>query len=232
MLTLGIETSGPLGSVAVVESGKVLREQVLELGRQHGQSLIPAIRDVLADCGKKTKDCELVAVSVGPGSFTGVRVGVVCAKTLAYAINCRLAAIDALRAVAWNSPADVNRVNVICTAQRGDLFSAVYDRDTDGSWVSKAGPEVLSAESWMAGLQSYDTVSGPGIEKIAGMIGGRCRVLASEFRVPQAAWIARLGIRAAEASQTSDLWAVEPLYLGRSSAEVQWEKLYPERYEE
>jgi len=226
MLTLGIETSGPIGSVAVVESGEVLREQTLELGCQHGQSLIPAIRNILADCGKKAKDCELVAVSVGPGSFTGVRVGVVCAKTLAYAVNCRLAAIDARHAVACNSPADVSRVSVICNAQRGDLFTAVYDRDRAGSWVPEAGPEILSAESWIAGLQAQDTVSGPGVDKLAGLIGGRCRILAAEFRVPQAAWIARLGIRAAEVGATSDLWAVEPLYLGRSSAEVQWEKLH------
>src|SRR5262245_27895984 len=224
MLTLGIETSGSLGSVAVVESGKPLREQALELGRQHGQALIPAIRDVLSDCGKKTRDCELIAVSVGPGSFTGVRVGVVCAKTLAYAAQCRLAAVDALHAVACNSPDDVSRVNVICNAQRGDLFSATYCRDAGGSWVLQKGIEVVSAESWMAGLRPHDTVSGPGVEKIAGLIGDRCRVLGPEFRVPRAVWIARLGIRADEAGATSDLWAVEPLYFGRSSAEVQWDK--------
>jgi tRNA threonylcarbamoyladenosine biosynthesis protein TsaB len=226
MLTLGIETSGPLGSVAVVESGRVLREQALELGRQHGQSLIPAIRDVLADCGKKAIDCDLVAVSVGPGSFTGVRVGVVCAKTLAYAARCQLSAVDALHAVACNSPADVNRVNVICNAQRGDLFSATYGRDADGNWVSEAGYNVLSADSWMDGLQPLDTVSGPGVEKVTSLIVGRCRVLGPEFRIPQAAWIARLGNQAVEAGTTSDLWGVEPLYLGRSSAEVQWEKLH------
>jgi hypothetical protein len=81
----------------------------------------------------------------------------------------------------------------------------------------------------MAGLQPQDTVSGPGVEKIASLIVGRCRVLDLEFRAPQATWIARLGIRAAETGATSDLWGVEPLYLGRSSAEVQWEKLHPER---
>jgi hypothetical protein len=78
----------------------------------------------------------------------------------------------------------------------------------------------------MAGLQPQDTVSGPGVEKIAGMIADRCRVLGPEFRIPRAVWIARLGIRAAEAGTVSDFWAVEPLYLGRSSAEVQWEKLH------
>ena len=229
MLTLALETSGPLGSVAVVESGHLLRERTLELGRQHGQALLPAIRDVLADCGKKARECGLVAVSAGPGSFTGVRVGVVCAKTLAYAARCQLAAVDALHAVACNSPADVQHVKVIASAQRGDLFAATYFRDASGVWVPQTAVEVVSAESWIAGLQREETVSGPGVEKIAAVIANRCQVLDPEFRIPRAFWIAHLGIRAIEAGTTSDFWAVEPLYLGRSSAEVQWEKLHPER---
>jgi tRNA threonylcarbamoyladenosine biosynthesis protein TsaB len=139
-----------------------------------------------------------------------------------------LAAVDALHALACNSPADVSRVNVICNAQRGDLFSATYDRDADGKWVSRSGFNVLAAESWIGGVQPQDTVSGPGVERIAGLIVGRCRVLGPEFRIPQATWIARLGIRAVEAGTTTDLWGVEPLYPGRSSAEIQWEKLHPE----
>ncbi len=227
MLTLALETSGPLGSVAIVESGQVLRERTLELGRQHGQSLIPAIRDALAECGKRPRDCDLVAVSVGPGSFTGVRVGVVCAKTLAYAAQCRLAAVDALHAVACNSPEDVTRVKVICDAQRGDLFSATYERNSGGEWVLLAGIEVVPVESLMAGLDPRDNVSGPGVGKIAPRIAGRCRVLDAEFRIPRAIWIARLGIKAAKTGTPTDFWKVEPLYPGRSSAEVQWEKLHP-----
>jgi tRNA threonylcarbamoyladenosine biosynthesis protein TsaB len=226
MLTLALETSGPLGSVAVVESGHVLREKSLELGRQHGQSLIPAIRDALAECGRRAKDCELVAVSVGPGSFTGVRVGVVCAKTLAYAARCQLAAIDTLHAVACNSPADVDLVKVVGSAQRGDLITATYARNAEGSWVSQSGMNVVSAESWLAGLQAQDTVSGPGVDKVAALIADRCRVLDAEFRIPRAVWIAHLGVQAADAGTTNDFWAVEPLYFGRSSAEVQWEKLH------
>ena len=60
-------------------------------------------------------------------------------------------------------------------------------------------------------------------------VEGRCRVLEPEFRVPRAAWIGRLGIQAAEEGQSADLWSLQPLYLRRSSAEVQWEKLHPGR---
>ncbi|MGE5192506.1 MAG: hypothetical protein ACM3U2_08380, partial [Deltaproteobacteria bacterium] len=84
------------------------------------------------------------------------------------------------------------------------------------------------AETWIAGLNSQDSVSGTGVEKIAPSIAARCRVLDPAFRIPRAIWIARLGMRAVEAGITADFWGVEPLYLGRSSAEVQWDKLHPE----
>lgn len=229
MLTLAIETSGLLGSIALFDRGQVLAEQNLELGRQHGQSLIPAIQDLLASCGKNARDCGLVAVSVGPGSFTGLRVGVVCAKTLAYAAGCRIAAVDTLPAIACNSPPGVGAVEVIADAQRGDLFAGRFVRGSDGVFSARQGIRIVAAEDWAAGLTPEDTVSGPALEKLAPLVERRCRVLASEFRVPSAAWIARLGTRAAEAGLESDLWSVEPLYLRRSSAEIQWEKLHPGR---
>ncbi len=229
MLTLAIETSGPLGSVAVLESGQVLGEQTLELGRQHGQVLIPAIARLLADCGKSPRDCNLVAVSVGPGSFTGLRVGVVCAKTLAYAAKCQLAAVNTLHAIACNSPPDVAVIDVIGDAQRGDLFVGRYIKNAAGDWLPEGGIRIVSTDSWIASLNSVNVISGSALEKLGELVARRCRILAPEFRIPQAAWIGRLVIRLMETGQASDLWSVEPLYLRRSSAEVQWEKLHPGR---
>jgi tRNA threonylcarbamoyladenosine biosynthesis protein TsaB len=227
MLTLAIETSGPVGSVAVVESGKILGEQKLELGRQHGQVLIPALERLLADCGKRARDCKLVAVSVGPGSFTGLRVGVVCAKTLAYAIQCPLAAVNTLHAIACNATPEISVVNVIGDAQRGELITARFVRDAGGEWMPQGEIEILSTEAWAASLRPNDVVSGAALEKYAALAEGKCQILDPEFRVPRASTIARLGIRQLEAGQTTDPWQIEPLYLRRSSAEAQWEKLHP-----
>lgn len=227
MLTLAIETSGPLGSVALFESGTVLAEQSLELGRQHGQSLIPTISQLLKHCGKLPRNLQLVAVSIGPGSYTGLRVGVVCAKTLAYAANCQLVAVDTLHAVACNSPADTTAIEVICDAQRGDLFAGKYLRDTSGNWIPEHDIRQIPAEAWAHEVKPTDTVSGPGLDKFASLVEGRCRVLTSEFRRPLAVWVGRLGIEKLNSGHAADLWSVEPLYLRRSSAETQWEKLHP-----
>jgi len=227
MLTLAIETSGPLGSVALFDSGSLLSEQSLELGSKHGQSLIPTIDTLLKQCGKRPRSLELVAVSIGPGSYTGLRVGVVCAKTLAYAAGCPLVAVDTLHAVACNSPVDTTTVEVICDAQRGDLFAGKYMRDASRHWMPQGSIRQMPVQDWVNEVQLADTVSGPGVEKFGKLVEDRCRLLSSEFCRPQAIWIGRLGIDRLKSGQLADIYSIEPHYLRRSSAETQWEKLHP-----
>lgn len=227
MLTLAIETSGPKGSIALVEGANVLGEEALELGRQHGQSLIPAIGRMLAQAGKTPRHLALVAVSVGPGSFTGLRVGVVCAKSLAYATGCRLAGVDTLWAIACNSTRAVTSVEVLCDAHRGDLFVGRYTRVAAEAWEPAAPIEVVNAEHWREQLVPDRFVTGPALEKLAPLIAGRCQVLPPDLWVPRATWIARLGKQAVDSGNVSDLWSIEPVYLRRSSAELQWERLHP-----
>src|ERR1700685_4685945 len=101
MLILGTEPPGAGGSIAFCRDGVCLAEQSLEgAPRRHAQTLVSQIEATLGRLEFKMADLEGVAVSVGPGSFTGLRVGVVCAKTLAYAIGCPLAAGDTLAAIA------------------------------------------------------------------------------------------------------------------------------------
>jgi len=227
MLTLAIETSGLCGSVALLDAQKLLAEENLELGKRHGQELIPAIQRVLAISERKPQDIELVAVSVGPGSYTGLRVGVVCAKTLAYATRCRLAAVDTFQAIACNSPLDEPSIEVIGDAQRGDLFRAKYTRMRDATWQRETGIDVIAVAAWVEKLDPADILSGPGVDKFATLIARRCRVVPPDCRVPRAEWVGRLGIAAVDAGEAADFWSIEPLYLRRSSAEMQWEKLHP-----
>lgn len=227
MFVLAIETSASVGSVAILEADSVLAEQTLELGRKHAQSLIPAIQQVLDRCGRSPHDLGLIAVSIGPGSYTGLRVGVVCAKTFAYLLKCPLVAVDTLLAIACNSPPDVPHVDVIADAQREDLFVGRYERSTAGPWVRPGEIRALRAADWGSELTDRHTVSGPGLEKYGALAQGHCRILPPEFRVPHAACVARLGLDVLAAGQTADPWTLQPLYLRRSSAEFQWEKLHP-----
>ncbi|MBI3862246.1 MAG: tRNA (adenosine(37)-N6)-threonylcarbamoyltransferase complex dimerization subunit type 1 TsaB [Planctomycetia bacterium] len=224
---LAIETSGPLGSVALLEAGRVLAEQSLELGKKHAQSLIPTIQSVLAQGGKQARDVRLVAVSIGPGSYTGLRVGVTCAKTLAYAVNCPLVAVDTLLAIACNSPSKVSTVDVVADAQRGDVFVGHYARIATGLWIRSGEIRAVKAEDWAGELSDKHTVTGPGLEKYGGLAEGKCRKLPPQAWTPHATWVAMLGIGLLAEGQTADPREIEPHYLRRSSAEVQWERLHP-----
>src|SRR5262245_60606931 len=127
MLTLGIESAGPAGSVALARGEELIAERTLDRsGPRHAANLVVEIDALVRGAGRKIRDCELVAVSIGPGSFTGLRVGVVCAKTLSYALGCSLVAVDTLESIAENSPAEVSDVFVLSDAHRGELYAGQY----------------------------------------------------------------------------------------------------------
>ena len=228
MLTLAIETSTTTGSVALLEGETCLIEQTLELGQGHGQSLIPGIQQILAEQGVQPRDCDLVAVSIGPGSFTGLRVGIVCAKTWAYATGSRIVGVPTFAAIAENAPHDVQSLQVLADAQRGDVFVGRFRRvatagKSSGAWEPEGNIEIVAADSWAAQQNSVDTIAGPGVSKVAEFLAGRARVLDDEQSRARAAWIGRIGFREAQAGRFSDAWSLEPLYLRRSSAEDKWD---------
>ncbi len=227
MLTLALETSGAAGSVALVDDAGCLDERRLELGLRHGQSLIPEIRRLLGDFGKSPRDCQLVAVSIGPGSFTGLRVGVVCAKTLAYAIGCQIAAVETLTAVAYNAPADVHELQVISNAQRNDVFLSRHRRESADRWKTVNGVSIMNIDQWAAELRPDDAVTGPGLVQFADVLRGRCRLLREDGWHPRGRWVAMLGRRLVAEGVHVNPWTLEPLYLRRSSAEDMWEARQP-----
>src|SRR5260370_41614633 len=103
-LLLVIETSHRVGLVALAEGERLLGERRLDEARRHARDLAPAIRDLLADQGWRARDLDAVVVSRGPGSYTGLRVGIMSAKTLAHAPGCTLLAGDPFAPVAQQPP--------------------------------------------------------------------------------------------------------------------------------
>ena len=127
LLTLGVETSGLTGAVALRRDGQIIESVTLQhSGRRHAQTLVSEVDALLRRSNLTAKQLQVVAVSIGPGSFTGLRVGVVLAKTLGYALGCEVVAVDTFCAIAANSPSDVSEVVVLADAQRGELFAGRY----------------------------------------------------------------------------------------------------------
>jgi tRNA threonylcarbamoyladenosine biosynthesis protein TsaB len=218
-LVLGIETSGLAGSVALCRGEECLFETRLEEApRRHAQTLVAQIGALLARTGRKVRELDAVAVSIGPGSFTGLRVGVVCAKTLAYATGCRLAAVDTLKVIAANSHTGADHVNVIADALRGDVYAATYRRAGD-AWTTEQPPAIVAAQSWLAERAPGEVVGGPGLATYAQFVPATCRQLSPESWTPRARVVAQLGWRQLAEGQAADCATLVPFYLRRSAAE-------------
>lgn len=229
VLILGIETSTFSGSIALLDACDVhtfehqdvhIDERSLDpTGRRHARTLVPEIQSMLTAAARTAGDIDLIAVGIGPGSFTGLRVGVVCAKTLAWAVGAKLVGIDTFLAIAVQSPADVDRVQVVGDGQRGDLYVGRYVRNSAGGWSRDGEIDIAPADEWLSGLAESDVVSGPGLERHAEAAAARCRVLPRDLWTPRASSIATLGAERAFTGTTDDIWSLEPFYLRKSGAE-------------
>lgn len=219
MTILSIETSGLAGSIALMKDGQLLAERdLVQAGRRHARTLVAEVAELFSECGLNTKQCQAVAVSVGPGSFTGLRVGVVFAKTFAYATGCQLTPVDTFEAVVQGCPDDVSQLAVVDLAQRGELFVGEYRRLSD-RWERVGDMTIESAEGYAASLPTGWKVVGPGLSRLRGSLFAEDVCLPAEYDTPAARHIAAIGTRQLQAGLTADFWSLEPFYVRRSAAE-------------
>jgi tRNA threonylcarbamoyladenosine biosynthesis protein TsaB len=193
--------------------------------------LVPAIRDLLAAAGLTVADLDGLAVGLGPGSYTGLRIGLTAAKTLAYAAGRPLAGLDSLELVARNAPPEALRVSAVADAQRGDLYIADFRRFQPGGPLVRLVPtRVEPLDAWAAALTEGTYVLGPAaaLERVAARVPSTARLPDD----PAAHWpdphrLADLALEVWRCGRRDDPWFLEPVYLRRSAAEEQWERKAP-----
>ncbi|MDZ7620856.1 MAG: tRNA (adenosine(37)-N6)-threonylcarbamoyltransferase complex dimerization subunit type 1 TsaB, partial [Patescibacteria group bacterium] len=165
------------------------------------------------------RDVQLVAVTVGPGSFTGLRVGVTAAKLFAYAVGAEVLGIDTLETIAARCPPDVDRLWTAVDAQRGEWVVRQFARST-GVWPVPLEPaELVDSQPWLASLPAGSVVLGPVLRKVAGGLPAGIRCLDAEQWLPTAAEVALLASRDYAAGRRDDLWTLLPRYSRPSAAE-------------
>src|SRR5258706_15103665 len=117
---LAIETSGRIGSVALVDENESIEEREFPHGLQHAAGLIPLIDEMCETRGWKAADLREIYVSAGPGSFTGLRIGITLAKTLAFVTGAKLVAVPTMRVLVENAP-EARHVIVVLDAKRDQI---------------------------------------------------------------------------------------------------------------
>jgi tRNA threonylcarbamoyladenosine biosynthesis protein TsaB len=218
MKVLGIESSGARGGVALLDGDAVLGSRLFEKGMVHGREIAPAIRD-LADAARiRLEDLDLVAVDLGPGSYTGLRVGLAAAKGLALALSTPLVGVASLDAIAEAGRGLARVLCVAIDAKWEQIYGAVYEDGVRRTDCLAEKPAVFAARVPKGAL-----VLGDALDAFGGLFrdvvpGPR------EFWDPKPETVARLGLRLHEQGVRHDAATLVPLYLRPTEAELKFGK--------
>jgi tRNA threonylcarbamoyladenosine biosynthesis protein TsaB len=219
-----LETSGAVGQVALAEGPRLLGIRPLEASRRHARDLAPAVADLLGGLGWKPRDLNAVVVGRGPGSYTGLRIGLMSAKTLAYATGCALLAIDTFPAIAFQSPEEALVLDVVADAQQDKVYAQRFERRSPGEELAAVSPlGIQKFAAWLEALPPGGWVSGPGLRGQEGRLPPGVRAVDAAHWDPQPGSLLELGLARYRRGERDDVWAVEPLYLRPSAAEEQWQ---------
>jgi tRNA threonylcarbamoyladenosine biosynthesis protein TsaB len=216
---LALETTETAASLAVFRDHNLLLEVDLDAKQRSAQSLAPGVRQLLERVGWRAAELDLVAVSIGPGSFTGVRVGVTTAKVLAYAAGAEVLGVETPTAIAAGVPGEIENLSVVLDAQRGQLVTQPFHRGLDRRLAAEKPWQLTAADAWLRGLAPGVAVAGPILRRLADWLPDHVRLLDPAFWSPRAATVGRLAIDDYARGRRDDLWKLLPIYFRRSAAE-------------
>lgn len=237
MPILGIDTSSQVSSVAVLSDGRLASEITMQARLTHSETLLPHIVQALDMAGVKKQALTGIAVSIGPGSFTGLRIGLAAAKAMSYALRVPIMGIPSLEALAMHYPVPGLRLYAMMDAQKKNAYvlRCHWARQADGlQLVSEEPVSVRPFAEVLAEIGAEDTPSvllGDIVQRRIAGIGDlppQALLPPPELIMPRAAHVAVLGARRLARGETDNLMSLEPVYIRRSEAEVLFEKRHPE----
>jgi tRNA threonylcarbamoyladenosine biosynthesis protein TsaB len=226
MTLLAIDTSTERAAIAVADDDGHVVASTTDAGRRHGRDLIPRLKALLDSAGTRPEDLTAIAVGLGPGSYTGLRVGVTAAKTLAYATGVPLIGFNSLHAIGRNAPEDAERVLVIADAQRGELYVAELGRSAAGEALRPlADTRIEPLSAFCSRLEAGSVVLGPALDspRVRSAIPAAFLRLDDVSNEPRGECLIRLAREVLSTGRRENPWLLEPLYLRRSAAEDQWD---------
>lgn len=224
MKILAVESSAVAGSVALCEDEILIAQSFQKTGLTHSQTLLPMVEVLLSSCGLSLEEIDLLGVAAGPGSFTGLRIGVSLIKGLAWANEITCAACSTLESMAWNSVGLEGELCVAMDARRGQIYNARFN--SNGEIVCRLTPdraialEDLSCE--LQGTKRTQWIVGDGASLCFEHLqksGIPARLAPPNLRLQSAWGVARAALELLRKGETVSGEMLEPTYLRLSQAE-------------
>ncbi|MFQ5509319.1 MAG: tRNA (adenosine(37)-N6)-threonylcarbamoyltransferase complex dimerization subunit type 1 TsaB [Leptospirillia bacterium] len=230
---LAIDTSTPLGGVALVGPSGLIAEHAEDVQGSHSPRLMEMVARILERCDVPLSELGGLGVSIGPGSFTGLRVGIATVLGLSRSADLPVFPVPTLEALAWGvpRPAGYGFIVTVMASRKGEIYGAVYRHLADGAGsrleaVSEpvvATPEAFSAH--LEGLGQPLLLTGTATAEVAlelDRFNTAYTAAAAVFHRPRAAVVAWRAAQMAAAGAHYDVADITPLYLAKSQAEIAW----------
>ena len=221
MKILGIDTSTPIGSVALIDGDNLAAEHTLNILQAHSSRLMPAIDTVLKWSDITADDLDGCAVGIGPGSFTGIRIGVATIKSLCYALNKPIVGVSTLEAIAYNLRWTNGIICSLLDARRSEIYGTIFEGGTE--WQRISEDLCLSLNAFLDRLDTHTSPEhtinfvGDGLltygDAVRERFGERAHFADAIFNVPRGATIAHLGRQRLHNGDIDDYWTLVPNYV-------------------
>jgi tRNA threonylcarbamoyladenosine biosynthesis protein TsaB len=230
MLILGIDTATPWGTVALGEDGKLIFEFTLRTGKGSGEYLLALLQQVLPKTGRKLAELDLIAVGTGPGSYTGIRIGLAAAAGLAEGLQVPVCGVNTLRIIAENAGSGggtPHMVAVALDAKRAEAYTALYRFDSDSRREIMA-PQTLPVAEFAVKLREYQQVilCGDGGKNYRSVFATlpQLQLAPEDWDRPRAYLAAEIARRNWADGQTTSDFNIAPDYLRKVEAELRLEE--------
>ncbi|MCT4631854.1 MAG: tRNA (adenosine(37)-N6)-threonylcarbamoyltransferase complex dimerization subunit type 1 TsaB [Firmicutes bacterium] len=229
MKVLGIDTSSSVASVSVIDGDVMVGEFTINHPKTHSQKLMPLIKMMMDSLEIQLSEMDLIAVSRGPGSFTGVRIGMSAAKAFSHSLEIPIVSVSTLKSLAYNDTREDRLIVPIMDARRSETYTCIYEYK-DGL-LSEASEEMaISIEELAHILKEKNRpvlFMGDGVKKFRDYLSENLENI--EFASPdkimqKASTVAILGREKYETSGEDNLFDVEPNYIRKSQAERDYDK--------
>lgn len=225
MKILALDSSSIVATAALIDGNKMIGEMTINHKKNHSQKLMPLIQKLLDEVEVKIQDVDGFGVSIGPGSFTGIRIGVSTAKALAQVGNKPLVGISTLEGLAFNLPYSEGLLCPILDAQREQIYTALYQWQGQ-KMLCIEKDQAVSVKDWIEELSKRGEkihLIGDGIPKYAEQfqdrLGEKIWIAPIASRMPRASSIASLSLEKILKGQASDYKSVVPNYIRKSQAQ-------------